>query len=648
MPSENSDTLTYALSDQSDHWDHGDRVPVERYLELFPELATDSDSLLALLRAEMDLRARRGETVTFEEYARRFPHYADALRAPMRDGLAAATRAGGGEANTDSFTVTTEHPDPIPGFELFEVLGEGGMGIVFRARDTRLDQPRAVKVIRGGFVAGRVARERFYLEARAVARLDHPGVVRVFFLGEHRHAPFLSMELVTGGSLRDRLAKGPLEPRAATELVYRVALAVQHAHENAVLHRDLKPGNILIAADGTPKVADFGLAKLLDDANDLSLTGDLLGTPAYMAPEQADRRAGEICVQTDVWALGVVLYECLTGESPFHGDTRAATLKAVNTHVPVPPHRVRQAVSADLAAVCLRCLEKNPRDRYPSAGALAEELQVYLNGGRPRISPPRRRPRRRLRGAIGVSLVCLAAVALWPAARPGPVPEPEPTGRNPESSGALETGVRAGGPAGQDLLAGQPVSLLWPGAKNDQNRYDPAEHSLTLSCSDLGLVAFGESTAVRYRFAISLDQKPWSGGVGAFFGYSEAQEQELVRRYQAVELVALRKAPETEQQWRLDWKSVSLRGPRDRPRRFNNTLSACAHFTLSLGEHRLELSISNGELESVRLDDKPLPWNPRPPFPPEGAPSGGRFGVFLENAHGVFRDARLINHENEK
>src|SRR5690349_6782231 len=236
------------------------------------------------------------------------------------------TTASEGAAITPALPQSSAPALELPGLELYEKLGQGGMGVVYRARDVRLDRPRAVKVIRRGPFGDDEARDRFGRAARAVARLDHAGVVRIYALGEHEDTLYICMELLEGGSLQGRLRQGPLEVRAAADLVRQLALAVQHAHDNRVLHRDLKPGNVLLTADGAPKVTDFGLAKLLDADDGLTHTGAVLGTPAYMAPEQAEGRSRDITERTDVWALGAILYECLTGRPPFRAETRSETL----------------------------------------------------------------------------------------------------------------------------------------------------------------------------------------------------------------------------------------------------------------------------------------------------------------------------------
>ena len=201
-----------------------------------------------------------------------------------------------------------------------------------------------------------------------MARLDHAGVVRIYSMGEHEGDSCICMEFLQGGSLRDRLRQDRLAIREAAELVRQLALAVQHAHENQVLHRDLKPGNVLLTADGSPKVSDFGLAKLLDLNDDLTQTGAVMGTPAYMAPEQAEGRLSDIRERTDVWAFGAILYECLTGRPPFQSQSRSETLELVKKCALAAVRRFRSETPPELEAICRKCLEKQPVRRHVRGG----------------------------------------------------------------------------------------------------------------------------------------------------------------------------------------------------------------------------------------------------------------------------------------
>ncbi len=293
-------------------------------------------------------------------------------------GAGAATKVGG---EGDSAPPSAKGPLPsLPGFEFLGRLGEGGMGVVYRARQLRPNRLVAVKMLRVGSDPEPDQLDRFRREAEALAQLQHPNIVPVYEVGEHGGRPYFCMELVDGGSLDCKLAGNPMPPREAAALVEVLAGAVGAAHAKGIIHRDLKPGNILVAIDGAPKISDFGLAKRLDGASAPTATGAVLGTPGYMAPEQADDSVGDITPATDVYALGSVLYELLTGRPPFKGATPLDTLLQVKTREPVGPRQLQPNVARDLEAVCLKCLEKTPSRRYPSAAALAEDLRRFLDG----------------------------------------------------------------------------------------------------------------------------------------------------------------------------------------------------------------------------------------------------------------------------
>ncbi len=278
-------------------------------------------------------------------------------------------------------------PPAVPGYEVLGELGRGGMGVVFKARQVGLNRLVALKVIRAGGLSSPEEVARFHQEAEAEARLQHPHIVQIHEVGKHQGQPFFVLEYLAGGSL-DRLVAGtPQPPRQAAELVQALARAVQYAHERGIVHRDLKPANVLLAEDGTPKVTDFGLAKLADREGGQTRTGDVLGTPSYMAPEQAQGKAREVGPAADVYALGAILYELLTGRPPFLGATSVDTLQQVVFQEPVPVHRLQPKAPRDLETVTLKCLHKDPKRRYGSAGELAEDLGRFL-----RQEPVRARP----------------------------------------------------------------------------------------------------------------------------------------------------------------------------------------------------------------------------------------------------------------
>jgi WD40 repeat protein len=268
----------------------------------------------------------------------------------------------------------------VPGYELLEVLGRGGMGVVYKARQTGLDRIVALKMILAGHHAAEAERQRFRTEAEAVARLSHPHIVQIHEVGERSGCPYFSLEFCPGGSLADRLKGTPWPARSAAEMVEKLARGVQAAHDNGVIHRDLKPGNVLLTADDTPRITDFGLAKKIDDPGAHTRTGSILGTPSYMAPEQASGRTREVGPAADVYALGAILYELLTGRPPFKATTAMDTVLQVLQDEPVTPSRLHRQVPVDLETITLRCLQKEPASRYASAAELGDDLRRWLDG----------------------------------------------------------------------------------------------------------------------------------------------------------------------------------------------------------------------------------------------------------------------------
>jgi formylglycine-generating enzyme required for sulfatase activity len=260
------------------------------------------------------------------------------------------------------------------------------MGVVYQARHLKLNRPVALKMILAGSHAGAADLARFQTEAEAIARLQHPNIVQVYEVGEHEGKPYFSLEFCGGGSLEKTLAGTPLPPKEAASLVETMARAMQAAHEQHVIHRDLKPANVLLAEDGTPKITDFGLAKKLDEAGQTA-SGAVMGTPSYMAPEQAGGKSNEIGPLADVYALGALLYECLTGRPPFKAATALDTMLQVVSDEPVPPTQLQPKTPRDLETICLKCLHKEARKRYGSAAELADDLRRFLNG-----EPIRARP----------------------------------------------------------------------------------------------------------------------------------------------------------------------------------------------------------------------------------------------------------------
>jgi serine/threonine protein kinase len=290
-----------------------------------------------------------------------------------------ATDPGVPGLSAPSNPVHSGEPLPqVPGYELLDEIGRGGMGIVYKARQSGLGRLVALKVVLHAEHAGSEMHARFRREAQAIARLQHPNIVQIHSTGEVGELPYFSLEYCPS-SLSERLTRGALEPRESAELVRTLALAVQAAHDQQVIHRDLKPANILIDAEGTLKIADFGLARSTSGSWQTA-SGAVLGTPSYMAPEQARGRTRELGPATDVYSLGAILYECLAGRPPFRGESAVDILVSVVSQPPPPPRQFRPDVPHDLELICMHCLEKDPARRPGTARQLAEHLEAYLQG----------------------------------------------------------------------------------------------------------------------------------------------------------------------------------------------------------------------------------------------------------------------------
>lgn len=303
----------------------------------------------------------------------------------------------------------------LPGHELLTVLGRGGMGVVYKARQVQADRVVALKMILHAEHASEDERVRFQREARAMARLHHPHIVQVYEVGEHRGIPFFSLEFCPGGGLDQKLAGTPLEAKLAAALVEKLARAMQTAHQANVIHRDLKPANVLLTAEGEPKITDFGLAKRLDELG-RTQTGAVMGTPPYMAPEQAggDKNIGPAA---DVYALGAILYECLTGRPPFKAATVMDTLMHVLHEEPVPLRQLQSTTPKDLETICLKCLHKDAGKRYVTAAQLADDLGRYQRGEQIAARPVARLERgwrwcRRNPGLAGMAAAVVTALLL--------------------------------------------------------------------------------------------------------------------------------------------------------------------------------------------------------------------------------------------
>ena len=319
-----------------------------------------------------------------------------------------------------------ERAGPAPtveGYEILHELGRGGMGVVYKALQTTLNRVVALKMILDAAHAGAEQRLRFRAEAEAIASLQHPNIVQIYDWGEQDGRPYFALEFIDGGSLDRRLAGTPLPPAEAVVLIETLARAMHVAHQRNIIHRDLKPANVLLSAAGAPKITDFGLAKQLDSQLAHTMSGAILGTPSYMAPEQAAGKGAQIGPATDVYALGAILYETLTGRPPFKGPSAWDTMQQVISDDPVPPSKLQPKLPRDLETVCLKCLAKAPAQRYGSAMELAEDLRRYQVGEPIQARPTalwrrlwkwaERRPARAFIGVLGGVAVIRIVLSIW-------------------------------------------------------------------------------------------------------------------------------------------------------------------------------------------------------------------------------------------
>lgn len=367
------------------------------------EITRDSDEVLAELLERLIEQVRAGDTPQIERVAAGHPELHDELRqlwATVRvaEDLASDADQRGQlpiEATQPAPSAGGPLPRRIGDYELLEVIGRGGMGLVYRARQLSLGRIVAVKMILRGELATDADLARFRVEAEASARLEHPHIVKVYEVGQWEQQPYFSMQYVEGNTLAQLLIDGPLPPRKAAELLTPVCRAIAHAHRHGVLHRDLKPSNVLIDGEGRPFVTDFGLAKRVESVvggpagssmelqpagEPLTQSGAILGTPGYMAPEQAAGSRGEVTPATDVYSLGAILYATLTGRPPFQAASPVDVVLMVLEQDPPPPRLLNPRADADLEMIALKALQKPPDLRYTSADALADDLEAYLAG----------------------------------------------------------------------------------------------------------------------------------------------------------------------------------------------------------------------------------------------------------------------------
>jgi serine/threonine-protein kinase len=356
--------------------------------EASPKKSDASDQRLLRALEELAREAQRGRQPDLEKTLRENPEIAAELKSLwgavlVTEEMARSQRAMDTTSVSSSEEITTGDailPPSFGDYEIFEELGRGGVGVVYKARQRSLGRIVALKMLLRGDLASSSDTARFRSEAESAARLDHPNIVPVYEVGTQDGHPYFTMRYIEGTTLARRLASGPLPPREAARLLVPVCRAIHHAHQQGVLHRDLKPSNILIDRQDVPHVSDFGLAKRIEGGRSLTQSGAIVGTPSYMAPEQAAGGRGQIGPCCDVYGLGAILYQMLTGRPPFQAASPVDTVLSVLGEDPLPPRLLNPKVDRDLEMIALKCLQKPPDLRYPSAAALASDLEAYLLG----------------------------------------------------------------------------------------------------------------------------------------------------------------------------------------------------------------------------------------------------------------------------
>ena len=368
-------------------WDGTEAPRIETFVDSAPAALRES-AFQELLAIELSQRQSRGEPVSLDEYLTRFPDRTALVRVHFQSNALVDTVNASMGVHDSSVTLAPREPSSaevseitsLGDYEIVERIAQGGMGVVYKAVQPKVGRTVALKTILSGQFATPEEIDRFFMEAEAAAALDHSGIVPVYEAGECDGRHYFSMAFVEGESLADRIREQPLPNREAARILIQVAEAVQYAHEHGVVHRDLKPANILIDRDGRPRITDFGLAKNVHADRGLTASGEVLGTPSYMSPEQAGGVNEQIGPATDIYALGAVLYALLTGRPPFQAPSVLQTLAQVLGQEPVPPRSLNQQIDRDLDTICLKALEKDIARRYPSAASFAAELERYLRG----------------------------------------------------------------------------------------------------------------------------------------------------------------------------------------------------------------------------------------------------------------------------
>jgi serine/threonine protein kinase len=557
------DTLEHACALLRRQLTGGQDCCAEDLLSSFPDLASNQEAALQLVCAEFSIRKELGQNPDPAEWYERFPQWRPQIMERLQDDSTADLHLTSGVATAGESSATTamheSMPEPRPSnqprklgrYEVLEEVGHGGMGVVYRAWDSALHREIALKTIRAGLFADAEQVERFRREAQAAAQLDHPNILRILDVGEQDGQDYYTMAFAEGGSLGERAA-GFREPAAAAQLIEKLARAVDYAHGKGIVHRDLKPANVLLDERGEPVISDFGLAKLLDanaNADLLTLTGQVLGTPAYMAPEQALAGSGKVGPLSDVWALGVILYELVLGRRPFTGKGPELTEQILSSDPP-RPRKLARKLDPGLETVVLKCLQKEPARRYASAAALADDLGRWQRGeailARPDgwLRQVRRAVGRHPAMSTAAVLLVLASLTAWglwanrdrfrdadeldhspPVRQENPSPEQIAK----EKFEALQTKLAAGQRV--DLIGetGRPDWYIVRSAFNDPNHpFKMQDDFFTVDCLATCLVELVPHHPLdRYKFSVMVRQNDslQEGMVGLYINHVQRADK---------------------------------------------------------------------------------------------------------------------------
>jgi serine/threonine-protein kinase len=524
VASSDADTqLRYACGELCRLLSAGEACRSEDFLTALPTLAADAARAVELICTEFRVRFQLGQNPNPEEWYDRFPQWRQPLRGQLQvEGLVPVDLSGEATVPEIYDSRPEQAPALTPGeggrfahYELFEELGRGGMGVVTRARDTILGRIIALKRINAGALAQPQEVERFLREAKAAAQLRHRHIVTVHHFGCHEGQHYLTMPFVPGGSLARQLDRFYPDPRQAVTLMVKVARAVQAAHEQGIIHRDLKPGNVLLDENDEPLVSDFGLAKFLEASAELTYSGQVLGTPAYMAPEQAAGHAGHVSARSDVWSLGVMLFQLLTGQRPFSAKGAREATEEILTTEPPRPRRLRPELDRRLERVVLRCLEKDPARRYRSAEALADDLDRWLRGEAvvapapswfsPALRELRRRPWRYAALLLGAAALVTAALLLQ-LADPGAADEKKIEQELARGQTVTLIGERNG-----------PAVLHW--TLNSGGAISSADGAFTVTAQQLSLLRLVAKPPPHFRFRAQVRENDLAhlGAGGVYF-----------------------------------------------------------------------------------------------------------------------------------